>query len=438
MMEKIIYHLKKSITYIVILIFVLGFTAPSIMQFFVPNVVVMQIGSEPLRITKPVTFEVKPKVEDTVLFNQDIFIEKVLKKDGAIFEEGDKLFKLSSASVESLGIDGKALQLEKMNNDLASLHNQLQTADQTAGLKNQIQEAKDALTQTKALADQGAASAQAVVKAEATLASLQLSLTQQERALTGKVNQLTASIDLLEKEIALLKNDMVEEENHFKAADFVDETGYFLAPYDGVMVTSPKKMSDYGQADPVAEIVQIAGYEDSVLEGLVHVSALPYLKTQTLIKDLRFDRSAVEYTAKVTEIGSVGKNDHVNVTAQFVDPPRGIPKVYSSVSGSVEIEKRMNDQIPTHSLPLSAFVKNKPLQNEDIANIYGVRVSRSLLGVHQSAVKMKVQVITVGDQEAEFKFIDDMASSQIILNPSYEIQDNTRIYCESLLDWLER
>lgn len=419
---------KNTVIGFFVLVFIMGFFSKSIINLFLPKVVVEPALEGAVVRSLNVDGVVEAKNTIPLRLSGETIIVEFLVKVGDKVEEGMPLFRINKA----YGLQGNDAEIERLRLEAEAqrlrITNLRQGSDQIE-LKNilsmeaKLEKSREELANQQILYDAGVISKQELDNFIENVGQQELNIESAKLRLDESKRQSLAAIKELEGQVKGIELQIKELEGKQDFYGSVDEEGICYSKVSGVVTSISQTQSILPRDTVVMEIAVIdsnAGlrYATEIMEddydlvkeaGDIQINSEDVLNSEFL--DITSINRGTGNTYRVeAAIPNTGEKKYT-----IGQKLKGIVKQKYVVKGGYKISK-------------SAVIVYGEYKAGSEGVAYLLDVQDGILGKEFRAKEVPVKLLAVGDDEVIVSGFDGFEKPEAILNLSYKIKDGAKVF----------
>lgn len=428
MKSNIVVNTKNVAIGFFILIFVMGFFSKSIVNLFLPKVLVESAVDAMVEKTLNIEGIIEAKNSLIVRLGGAVIVEEYFVKAGDFVEVGKPLFRINKA----YGIKGNSLELEGLRLNVEAKRKKLDSLRQTTyeidekgiiALTHKFVKSKEELMKQQELFAAGAISKQEMESFEADIEEQQFVIEGSELQLQKKKRNDEINKDELENEIRRDELQVFELQKQQGFYESVNHEGIYFSTSKGI-VTDLGDMQSIIPGD--AEIVTIADVsQDSTL---IYTASI-------MEEDYDFVKSAGEI-----QIGEDFKDSiYLKITSIYKLNGQDLYRLEAFISAK-ESEKTVLGQklkgvikqrfvLKGHNkVPKAAVISFEGYKEGSKGTVFLLEENEGILGIEYRAKEQEVKILAAGDEEVIVSGLENLEEPEVIINLSYKINNGAKVF----------
>jgi hypothetical protein len=428
MKSNLVMRSKNIVIGFFILVFVMGFFSKSIVNLFLPKVIVASVMDAPVERTIVVEGIIEAKNSHKVRLGGAVIVEEYFVKEGDTVEVGKPLFRINKA----YGIKGSSQVLVDLKQQVEANSRRLNNLKQTnyeideksiAALVNKLNKSKEEFVKQQELFAAGVISRQEMESFESDIEEQRFLIEISELQLLEKKRNHEVNILELENEIKRESIQILELQKQQELYDSVDTEGIYFSSVMGIVI-SLGGLQSIIPGD--TEIVEIADFS--------HEAALIYT-ANIMEDDYDFVKSAKEIQvgedikdSKYLKISSIYKlKDQDLYRLEAVIDPKESEKAVLGQKHKGVIKQRF--VLEGHNkVPKAAVVSFEGYKEGSKGIVYLLEEIEGILGREYRAKELEVKILAAGDEEVIVSGIENLEDPEVIINLSYKIRNGTKVF----------
>ena len=428
MKNNVVMNTKNIAIGFFILVFVMGFFSKSIVNLFLPKVIVESALDGLVERTLNVEGVIEAKNSLKVRLGGAVIVEEYFVKEGAAVEVGKPLFRINKAygiKGNSQELEGLKLQVEAKGSKLNNLKKATYEIDKKsiAALVHKLVKGKEDLAKQQELFSAGVISKQEMESFEADIEEQLFVIEVSELQLQDKKRMDEANIEELENEIKRDGLQILELQKQQGFYDSVDHEGIYFSSVKGVV-------TDLGDIQSIipgdTEIVEIADISQDA--ALVYTASI-------MEEDYDFVKSAGEI-----QIGEGIKDSiYLKISSIYKLNDQNLYRL-EAVIGSKESEKAVLGQklkgvitqrfvLKGHNkVPKAAVISFEGYKEGSKGTVFLLEENEGILGMEYRAKELEVKILAAGDEEVIVSGMENLEEPEVIINLSYKIKDGAKVF----------
>lgn len=428
MKSNIVVRSKNIAIGFFVLVFVMGFFSKSIVNLFLPKVIVESAIDALIERTLDIEGVIEAKNSLKVRLGGAVIVEEYFVKAGDTVEVGKPLFRINKA----YGIKGSSQELEGLKLQVEAKHSKLNNLKQAtyeideksiAALMNKLTKNKADLAKQQELFAAGVISKQELESFEADIEEQLLVIEISELQLQEKKRNDEVNIAELEDEIKRDGLQILELQKQQGFYDSVDNEGTYFSTIKGVV-------TDLGDIQSIipgdTEIVEIADISQEA--ALVYTASI-------MEEDYDFVKSAGEI-----QLGEGIKDSiYLKISSIYKLKDQDLYRL-EAVIGSKESEKAVLGQklkgvitqrfvLKGHNkVPKAAVIGFEGYKEGSKGTVFLLEENEGILGMEYRAKELEVKILAAGDEEVIVSGMENLEEPEVIINLSYKIKDGAKVF----------
>ena len=428
MKSNIVVRSKNIAIGFFILVFVMGFFSKSIVNLFLPKVMVESAVDALVERTLDIEGVIEAKNSLKVRLGGAVIVEEYFVKAGDTVEVGKPLFRINKA----YGIKGNSQELEGLKLQVEAKHSKLNNLKQAtyeideksiAALMNKLTKSKADLAKQQELFTAGVISKQELESFEADIEEQLLVIEISELQLQEKKRNDEVNIAELEDEIKRDGLQILELQKRQGFYDSVDTEGIYFSTVMGVVTDLGDIQSIIPGDTEIVEIVDISQEAALIYAASIMEEDYDFIKSAGEIQ-LGEDIKDSIYL-KISSIYKLGDQDLYRLEA---------------VIGSKESEKAVLGQklkgvitqrfvLKGHNkVPKAAVISFEGYKEGSKGIVYLLEENEGVLGMEYRAKELEVKILAAGDDEVIVSGMENLEEPEVIINLSYKIKDGAKVF----------
>lgn len=432
--NKIVRNVKNTVIGFFVLVFIMGFFSKSIINLFLPKVMVELASEGAVQRTLNVGGMVEAKNNFQVRLPGEAIIEEFLVKVGDKVEEGKPLFRINTAyglrgneaEIQRLKLDAEAARLRITNlrqgSDELELKNIL-------SMKAKLAKSIEELAGQQALFDAGAISKQELDNYKSGIEQQEQSIETAKLQLGERKRQDLAAIKELEGQVKGIELQISELESKQDFYSSIDEEGICHAKTSGIVTNISQAKSilprdtvivDIADTGKNAGLIYVADIMENDYElvkeaGSIQVNAQDPVKSEFLeIRSIsrQNDRGQYRVEAAIPENAKTADGEAKYRVGQSLE---GVVKQKYTVKGAYKVSK-------------SAVIVFGEYKVGNEGTVYLLEESEGVLGKEFRAKEVPVKLLAIGDNDVVVSELEKYEKPEVILNLSYKIRDGVKVF----------
>ena len=428
MKNNIVVRSKNVAIGFFVLVFVMGFFSKSIVNLFLPKVMVESAVDALVERTLNVEGVIEARNSLKVRLGGAVIVEEYFVKEGDAVEVGKPIFRINKAygikdmsqELESIRLQVEAQRLKLINLKQTSYEID---AKSIAALTHKLVKSKEELMKQQELFAAGVISKQEMESFEDLIEEQLYVIEVSELQLQEKKRDVKDNIEGLENEIKRDELRVLELQKQQGFYSSVDHEGIYFSAVRGV-VTDLGELQSIISGD--AEIVEIA--DTSQDAALVYTASI-------MEEDYDFVKSAGEIQIgedikdslypKISSIYKLGNQDLYKLEA--VIDSRDTEKVILGQKRKGIIQQRF--VLKGHNkVPKAAVICFEGYKEGSSGTVYLLEENEGVLGIEYRAKELEVKILAAGDEEVIVSGLENLEEPKVIVNLSYKINNGAKVF----------
>lgn len=411
-----------------VLVFVMGFFSKSIVNLFLPKVIVESAIDALVERTLDIEGVIEAKNSLKVRLGGAVIVEEYLVKVGDSVEVGKPLFRINKA----FGMKGNNQELEDLKLQVEAKHSKLSNLKQAtyeideksiAALMNKLTKSKEDLAKQQALFSEGVISKQEMDSFEADIEEQLFAIQVSELQLQEKKRNDEVNIAELEGEIKRDGIKILELQKQQGFYDSVDHEGIYFSTVKGVV-------TDLGDIQSIiagdTEIIEIADVSQE--SSLVYTANI-------MEEDYDFVKSAGEIQIgedikdsmylKISSIYKLGDQDLYRLEAIIDSKDSEKAVLGQKYKGAITQRYVLKGH---NKVPKAAVISFEGYKEGSKGTVFLLEEIEGILGMEYRAKEMEVKILAAGDEEVIVSGMENLEEPEVIINLSYKINDGAKVF----------
>lgn len=410
-----------------VVVFVMGFFSKSIVNLFLPKVIVESAIDALVERTLDIEGVIEAKNSLKVRLGGAVIVEEYFVKAGEFVAVGKPLFRINKAygiKGNSQELENLKLQVEAKNSKLNNLKQASYEIDEKsiAALMNKLTKSKEDLAKQQELFSAGVISKQEMDSFEADIEEQLFAIQISELQLQEKKRNDEVNIAELEGEIKRDGIQILELQNQQGFYDSVEE-GIYFSTVKGVV-------TDLGDIQSIihgdTEIIEIADISQE--SSLVYTANI-------MEEDYDFVKSAGEIQIgedikdsmylKISSIYKLGDQDLYRLEA-IIDSKDSEKAVLGQKHKGVIMQRFV---LKGHNkVPKAAVISFEGYKEGSKGTVFLLEEIEGILGMEYRAKELEVEILAAGDEEVIVSGMENLEEPEVIINLSYKINDGAKVF----------
>jgi hypothetical protein len=411
-----------------ILVFVMGFFSKSIVNLFLPKVIVASVMDAPVERTIAVEGVIEAKNSLKVRLGGTVIVEEYFVKEGDTIEVGKPLFRINNV----YGIKGSSQVLEDLKLQVEANSRRLNNLKQTtyevdeksiAALENKLTKSKEDLAKQQELFAAGVISRQEMESFESDIEEQRFLIEISVLQLLEKKRNHEANIVELENEIKRENIQILELQKQQELYDSVDTEGIYFSSVTGIVISLSGRQSIIPGDTEIVEIADISHEATLIYTANIMEDDYDFVKSAKEIQ-IGEDIKDSKYL-KISAIYKQKDQDLYRLEA-VIDPRQSEIAVLGQKHKGVIKQRYVLEG--HNKVPKAAVVSFEGYKEGSKGIVYLLEENEGILGREYRAKELEVKILAAGDEEVIVSGIENFEEPEVILNLSYKIRNGTKVF----------
>lgn len=410
-----------------VLVFVMGFFSKSIVNLFLPKVIVESAIDALVERTLDIEGVIEAKNSLKVRLGGAVIVEEYLVKVGDSVEVGKPLFRINKA----YGMKGNNQELEDLKLQVEAKHSKLSNLKQAtyeideksiAALMNKLTKSKEDLAKQQALFSEGVISKQEMDSFETDIEEQLFAIQVSELQLQEKKRNDEINIEELEDEI---KRDGIQILKLIKQQMFYGsvEEGIYFSTVKGVVTDLGDIQSIIPGDTEIVEIADISQESSLVFTANIMEEDYDFVKSAGEIQ-IGEDIKDSMYL-KISSIYKLGGQDLYRLEA-IIDSKDSEKAVLGQKHKGVITQRFV---LKGHNkVPKAAVISFEGYKKGSKGTVFLLEEIEGILGMEYRAKELEVKILAAGDEEVIVSGLENIEEPEVIINLSYKINDGAKVF----------
>lgn len=429
MKNKILKNARNVIIGFFVLVFVMGFFSKSIINLFLPKVMVEKAVEGTVQRTLAIEGLVEAQKTYKVRLPDAVIIEEYLVRNGDTVQVGSPLFRINTTlGLERMDSAVERLKLQQESNSLriAELKGTTYQIElkNIAALENRLKEAELELAKQQALFDAGVIALQELEGYKKSIGQLQMDIDLMKLQLEDRKRQTAAEIKSVENQQKSIELQIKDAKSQQATKTYVDSEGIYYSEISGV-VTKLDEGQDMIQGNGVLlEIAETKEGQPLVFAADISGRDYEFVKSAG---GMQIDGKTI-MDSKFIEISSIykqGNGDSYRVEGFIKKEEQGDLVLGDKLRGSVKQKYAVKGG---YKIPKASVIVFDEFKVGSEGNVCLLEAVEGVLGTELKVKEMPVKLLAVGDNDVIVSGLETIEDPQVIVNLSYKISDGKKVF----------
>lgn len=412
-----------------VLVFIMGFFSKSIVNLFLPKVIVENAIDGLVERTLNIEGVIKAKKSFRVRLGGDVIVEEYFVKTGDVVEVGKPLFRID----KSYGIKGNSsavemlkLQIEAKRLRFDNLRQISYEVDEKniAAMERSLDRSKEDLAKQQELFMAGVIAKQELEACEANLEQQMFDIEVSKLQLQEKKKNDGANLKELSNEIKNDELQMVELQMQKGFYGSVDNEGIYYSLAEGVISDLADIQSIIPGDAVIVEIADISQSDALIYTANITEEDYDFVKSAGSIEIIDEGVKDRVYL-KITSINKLNDTGMYQVEASIGDKSKEKINIGQKLKGAIKQRFILEGH---NKVPKAAVINFEGYKEGSNGTVYLLEENEGVLGMEYRAKEMKIKILAAGDNEVVVSGLENIEEPRVIINLSYKINNGAKVF----------
>ncbi|MGB7606245.1 MAG: efflux RND transporter periplasmic adaptor subunit [Lutisporaceae bacterium] len=429
MKNNIVVRAKNVAIAFFVLVFIMGFFSKSIINLFLPKVIVESAIDGLVERTLNVKGIIEAKKSIKVRLGGSVIVDEYLVKIGEAVEVGTPLFRID----KSYGIKGNSSGLESLKLQLSAQRLKLNNTRQTSyeldemnitAMSNKLAKSEEELTKQQELFDAGFISKQELESFEAGIEQQMFDIEVSRMQLLEEKRNNELVIKELENEIKNSELQILELQGQQGFYSNVDEEGICYSTISGIVTELGDEQSIVPGDTAIVEIADISSINALVYTISISEEDYDFVKA---VGEVQINSESIK-DSEYLKITSINKQDDkglYRVEAVLENQSIESAAIGQTIKGVIKQKFVLKGH---NKVPKAAVITFEDYKENSSGTVYLLEENEGVLGMEYRAKAMEVKILAVGDNDVIVSGLENIEEPKVIVNLSYKINDGVKVF----------
>jgi multidrug efflux pump subunit AcrA (membrane-fusion protein) len=429
MKSNIVVITKNIVIGFFVVVFVMGFFSKSIVNLFLPKVIVESAIDGLVERTLNIEGVIEAEKSFKVRLGGAVIVDECFVKVGDIVEVGKPLFRIDKSygiKDNGSGLEGLRLQLEAKRIRLGNLKQETYEIDEMniAAMEHRLVKSKEELMKQQELFTAGVISKQEMESFEADIEEQLFAIAVSGLQLKEKKRNDEANIEELENEIERDEHQILELQKQNEFYGNVDNEGIYYSAANGI-VTYLSELQRIIPGDTVlTEIADVSGGDALIYTANINEEDYDFVKSAGEIEIIGESILDSMYL-KISSVSKMNNTELFQVDAAIGKQNLEKVNVGQKLTGVIKQRFVLEGH---NKVPKAAVINFETYKEGSKGTVYLLEETEGVLGIEYRAKEIEVEILAAGDDYVIVSGLENIEEPKVIVNLSYKINNGAKVF----------